>query len=83
MANKKNALETMKSQVVSKLEESRKQAEKEMAKVKQHVAASIKKVDDYVKKNPEKAAVISAGIGAALGAAIALLVGSKKGGKKK
>lgn len=84
MVKKKDALEEMKKQVVTKIDESRKQAEKEMAKVKRHVDASIRKVEDFVKKNPEKAAAISAGIGAALGAALALLVGGgKKNGKKK
>lgn len=83
MANKKNAIEEVKAQVISKLEASRKQAEKEMAKVKQYIAASIKQVDGYVRKNPEKAAAVSAGVGAALGAAIALLVGGTKNRKKK
>lgn len=83
MTMKKNAIEVMKSEVVGKIEESRKQAEKEMAKVKQTIDTSIKKVDHYVRKNPEKAAMISAGIGAALGAALTLLVGGKKTGKKK
>lgn len=83
MPSKKTAFETMQSQVAGKLEESRKQAEKEMAKVKQNVAASLKKVDDYVRKNPGEATMISAGIGAAIGAAVALLVRGKRGGKKK
>lgn len=83
MANKKNAIEEVKAQVISKLESTRKQAEKEMAKVKQYIASSIKQVDGYVRKNPEKAAAVSAGVGAALGAAIALLVGGGKNRKKK
>lgn len=74
-------IETVKAQVADKIDATRKQAEKEMAKVKNHVDASVKKVDDYVRKNPEKAAMISAGIGAALGAALALLVGGKKSSK--
>lgn len=77
-------IETVKAQVADKIDATRKQAEKEMAKVKQHIDSSVKKVDAYVRKNPEKAAMISAGIGAALGAALALLVGgSKKSAPKK
>lgn len=68
----------VKAQVVSGLDKSRKQAEKEMAKVKQQIGASLKKVDEYVRKNPKKAAMVSAGIGAALGAAVAFLLGGKK-----
>jgi ElaB/YqjD/DUF883 family membrane-anchored ribosome-binding protein len=83
MANKKNVVEEVKAQVISKLEASRKQAEKEMAKVKSYIASSIKKVDGYVRKNPEEAVAVSAGVGAALGAAIALLLGNRKSGKKK
>lgn len=68
----------MKAQVASGLDRGRKQAEQEMAKVKKQIGASLKKVDEYVRKNPEKAAMVSAGIGAALGAAVALLLGGKK-----
>lgn len=83
MTSKKNAIEEVKEQVMNKIEASRKQAEKEMAKAKQYVASSIKQIEGYVKKNPEKAAAISAGIGAAFGAAVAFLVGGNKNKKKK
>ena len=84
MEKKNMTIETVKAQVADKIDATRKQAEKEMAKVKQHIDSSVKKVDAYVRKNPEKAAMISAGIGAALGAALALLVGgSKKSAPKK
>jgi ElaB/YqjD/DUF883 family membrane-anchored ribosome-binding protein len=84
MEKKNMTIETVKAQVADKIDVTRKQAEKEMAKVKQHIDSSVKKVDAYVRKNPEKAAMISAGIGAALGAALALLVGgSKKSAPKK
>lgn len=82
MANKKDIMDKMKTQVMSKLEESRKQAEREMMKVKKHLDSSMKKVDEYVRKNPEKAVMISAGIGAALAAAVALLMSGGKKGKK-
>ena len=42
-----------------------------------------KKVESYVKRNPEKAAAISAGIGMALGAVAGLIAGSNMDGKKK
>ncbi len=86
MVSQKNVVEEMKemkTRVIGKLEESRKQAEKEMAKVRQYVGSSIKQIEGYVKKNPEKAAMISAGIGAAFGAALALLTGNTKKTKKK
>jgi len=51
---------------------------KELKKAKVEMAKAAKKVEEYVKKNPEKAAVISAGIGAAIGAAVAALIVKKK-----
>ncbi len=77
MAGKKT-FAAVKAQVASGLDKGRKQAEKEMEKVRKQVSISIKKVDAYVRKNPEKAAMISAGIGMALGAAVAKLIGGKK-----
>ena len=55
-------------------------AMKEYANVKKQMDIAAKKIGVYVKKNPKKAAAISAGIGAAIGAAIAGLavVASKK-----
>ena len=83
MASKnKGSVAAVKTQVMSKIDESRKQAEKEMTKIKQYVDSSLKKADDYVRKNPEQATMISAGIGAALGAVLALLVSGKTGSKK-
>lgn len=83
MMSRKNAIEEVRAQVMSGIETSRKQAEKEMAKAKQYIASSIKQIEGYVKKNPEKAAAISAGIGAALGAAVAFIVGGDTNKKKK
>jgi len=57
-------------------------AKVEYEKVKKQMDATAKKVGDYIKKNPKKAAMISAGIGAALGA-VAGLVASSGGRKKK
>lgn len=58
---------------------------KEIAKIQKEMDATSKKVQDYVKKNPHRAALISAGIGAALGTAAALLLtySDNKGAKKR
>jgi len=64
-------------------EEFEKVAKAEYAKIKKEMDATAKKVEDYVKKNPKEAALISAGIGAALGAVAGLLVSSGKKKKKK
>ena len=63
--------------------EMQKMAEKELAKAKKEMENATKLVEAYVKKNPEKAAMISAGIGAALGATVAVLFGQAAKGKKK
>ncbi|MCX6790759.1 MAG: hypothetical protein NTV62_01020 [Candidatus Gribaldobacteria bacterium] len=55
-------------------------AEKEIDKVKKDLEKAKGQVEGFVKKNPEKAAMISAGVGVALGAVLAALL---KGGKKK
>jgi ElaB/YqjD/DUF883 family membrane-anchored ribosome-binding protein len=78
MSKKNVTIEEVKEKVAAELEKSRKIAEKELAKVKKHLDGTLKTVDTYVKKNPEKAAAVAAGIGAALGAAISLLVSSNK-----
>jgi ElaB/YqjD/DUF883 family membrane-anchored ribosome-binding protein len=65
-------------------DELQKIAMQEYAKIKKEMASATKKVEGYVKKNPEKAALISAGIGAAIGAALAgLTVAAAKGKKKR
>lgn len=56
---------------------------KEYAKIKKQMDTTAKKVESYVKNNPEKAAAISAGIGMALGAVAGIIAGSKAKGKKK
>ncbi|HBI34316.1 MAG TPA: hypothetical protein DEA43_01810 [Candidatus Moranbacteria bacterium] len=60
--------------------ELQKMALKEYDKIKKQMDATSKKVEVYVKKNPAKAAAISAGIGMALGAVAGILAA---GGKKK
>lgn len=59
-------------------------AMKEINKIKKEMEVTSKKVETYIKKNPEKAAMIAAGIGVALGTVAGLFMGATKGkGKKK
>lgn len=53
-------------------------AKKEYAKIKKQFDATASKVDGFIKKNPEKAAAISAGIGLALGTIAGILSSKKK-----
>ena len=82
MATVKKMADDMKEQVMDKLSAGQKRAEKEIAKMRKQFEGVRKTVEGYVRKNPDKAALISAGVGAALGAAAALLVGGKRRGKK-
>lgn len=72
--------EALKGKVVAQVDKSKAMAEKEIAKVKKQLSTTYATVENYAKKNPEKAALVAAGIGAALGAAITMLM---SGGKKK
>ena len=73
----------MKAKVGSEIDKNKKLVEKEAMKMKKSVESVAKTAEDFMKKNPEKAAAIAAGIGAALGAAATLLFSSgKKKGKK-
>lgn len=73
----------LKDKVVAQVDKTKVLAEKEMAKVKKQLESTYNTVESYAKKNPEKAALVAAGIGAALGAAVALLMSGGKKGKKK
>lgn len=73
----------LKEKVVTQVDKTKVLAEKEMVKVKKQLERTYATVENYAKKNPEKAALVAAGIGAALGAAIALLISGGKKGKKK
>ncbi|MEI7621106.1 MAG: hypothetical protein WCJ51_01070 [Candidatus Moraniibacteriota bacterium] len=55
-------------------------AKREYAKIKKQLDVTAKKVEGFIKKNPEKAVAISAGIGMALGTIAGILAGK---GKKK
>jgi ElaB/YqjD/DUF883 family membrane-anchored ribosome-binding protein len=74
---------TTTKEVVSEIDKKKVQAEKELSKMKKQMDSTVKKADDYVKKNPEKAALIAAGVGAALGAATAMLFAGDSKKKKK
>lgn len=73
----------LKEKVVAQVDKTKALAEKEMAKVKKQLESTYTTVESFAKKNPEKAALVAAGIGAALGAALTLLVSGGKKGKKK
>ncbi len=75
------AAKEVKKQVIKDLSQAEKQAVKELAKIKKAAEAAVKQAEQFVKKNPEKAALVATGIGAALGAAVAMLFA--KDGKKK
>ncbi|HBI50862.1 MAG: hypothetical protein US57_C0002G0064 [Candidatus Moranbacteria bacterium GW2011_GWC2_37_73] len=79
---KKN-VEKVKVQAKSASADLEKLAMKEYGKIKKQMDTTSKKVESYVKRNPEKAAAISAGIGMALGAVAGLIAGSNMDGKKK
>ncbi len=68
----------MNKQVQEGVDKAKKLAEKEMEKVRKELSGAVKKVEDYMKKNPEKAMLVSAGIGAAIGATLAALLKGKK-----
>jgi ElaB/YqjD/DUF883 family membrane-anchored ribosome-binding protein len=74
-----NYMET--KEMKKKWDDHKKRAEEEAKKVKEHMQEATKKTQDYIKKNPEKAAMISAGIGAAVGAAMAALMGHRRSRK--
>jgi ElaB/YqjD/DUF883 family membrane-anchored ribosome-binding protein len=76
----KVAAEDAKREAKKLVEAQKARAEKEVAKIRKQVEGQLRKVDSYIEKNPEKAALITAGLGAALGAATALLL---SGGKKR
>lgn len=76
--------EMVKGKVMAQMDKTQVLAEKELAKVKKYLESTYATVENFAKKNPEKATAVAAGIGAAMGAAIALLMssGAKKGKKK-
>jgi len=61
-------------QTKDKIMEVKDDVEDEIKKLKCDVGETLEKAEQYIKENPTKAAMISAGIGTALGAALALLM---------
>lgn len=57
-------------------------AEKEIKKAKQEMQKAAKNIEQLIKRHPERAAMITAGIGAALGAASAMLISNLTKKKK-
>ena len=55
-----------------------KKAQDEIRKMKGQYAAAEKKAMEHVKKNPEKALLLAAGVGAAIGAVTVALLTRKK-----
>ena len=70
----------LKKEVEASAKKAQQLAEKELKQMQKVLNDAGKKAESYIKKNPGKAAAISAGVGAAVGAALALLL---RGGKKK
>lgn len=66
------------AQVSANFKQLEKRAGKELQKIKKDLEKTKVRVEDYVKKNPEQAALISAGLGAALGAVLTLLLKRKR-----
>jgi len=58
-------------------------AGQEAVKIKKELSEAVKKAQNFIKKNPEKTALISAGIGATVGAFLTGLMSSGKKNKKK
>lgn len=75
-------IQQMKNKALKSADKAVQTAEKEIARVKLHMDKTAKQVAEFARKNPEKAAMISAGVGAALGAAMAMLIKGGKSGKK-
>lgn len=76
------AAKVLKKKIVAQVDKGMIVAEKELAKAKKQLEKTYAIVESYVKKNPQKAAMVAAGIGVALGAAVASLMKSGKKGKK-
>jgi ElaB/YqjD/DUF883 family membrane-anchored ribosome-binding protein len=81
-AGAKKQIAKVQKTVMTEVDKQKVNAEKEIAKVRKQVESTMKKADDLIKRNPEKAVLVSAGIGAALGAVAAILMGGDKKKKK-
>ncbi len=72
----------IRKQFEAEIEKGRKTVEREATRIKKSIDSSVKQADAYIRKNPEKAAAIAAGVAAALGAAAALISSNIRKGKK-
>jgi ElaB/YqjD/DUF883 family membrane-anchored ribosome-binding protein len=71
---KKVTTQTVKKEVEREFKKAQSLAEKEISKVKKEFTKALKQAEQYVKKNPEKATAIAAGVGATIGAGVTALV---------
>lgn len=72
--NAKSIQKTVEAKMNKELKKTQALAAKEISRVKREFAKAVKQAEQYVKKNPEKATAIAAGIGATIGAGITALV---------
>ena len=79
-AKSEDALEVIKKEAVKAFQPV---AEKELLKVKKLAEQSLKKLESYARKNPEKTTLMTAAVGAALGAALAVFLKTEVESKKK
>ena len=70
--------ENKKEEIIEKLNNVKKVVAKKADVAKEKISEARENTKEYVKKNPEKAIGIAAGIGAVIGATIALLSRRKK-----
>lgn len=75
---KKRSKKPVNKQVQAVLKKQKERALFELRKAKEKFMKQEKKVRNYVKKNPEKAVAIAAGLGAAIGAAVSVVARRKK-----
>ena len=69
---------TAKSVINQNVDKAKKVANKEIKKLKTETNKAVKKAQALVKKNPEKAALIAAGIGAVIGATLTALIKGRR-----
>lgn len=93
--NKDMQTKTLKKKIVKSVKKTKTQAQKNISSAEKQVKKTVgkgvslakkelKKADALIRKNPEKAVAVSAGVGALVGGAIAgLFMKGKKKAKKK
>lgn len=64
--------------IMDKAENIEKSGKKEIRHLKKKATRVRKNIDGYIRKNPEKSALIAAGIGAVVGATVAVAMSKRK-----